>query len=955
VLAVAPAEAQQGGAELRGRVVDQQGATLPGASILVRNQDSGMFREILSNADGSYFVPALIPGMYEISVQLLGFSKFERRNVRLEVGRTTTQDIQLEIGTLEEAVTVTADAPLVDIASNEVGGSIQNRELIDMPSVSRSFTGYLALLPGVVYNISTGSFDADSVTINGQSSRNVNYTLDGGGNNDSFHGSSAGSQARVPIESVQEFQVLTGQFDAEFGNASGGVINAVSKQGTNQFRGSAFGWFKESALTARDYFVRTRNLAKPDTREHQYGGTVGGPVVRDRAHFFVSLEAVPQDRGVTVNIPARPELSSGEVWRTRFWSLLTRFDHQINPNHTWNVRWLRTSTPEYNRVNASTTSAAAAEEHDVDQTLVGSLNSVVNNTQVNTLRLSVTGEDVIAGGAAFFDNGQLQHLLPPTLQYLTFVDQQASGASRRLDTVYGFENVFSWFLPNRAGDHDLKFGVQYSYSTLGMYTWSNENGTFSFSTDRPFNPTDPRTYPERLSIRVPGTSYFLMRGHFVSGFVQDRWRPTGRFTLNLGARYDVEIVPTPARETTEFAAANGYPVDKNNLAPRLGFSYALDNNGQSVLRGGFGIFYQRTPWAFLTGLFSQGVLSDSFTVFFPTTTVDPGPSSGRFPTDPLLVNGSVVNRDQIDQLFPPGTRRRNEGIVLFDNPERRLPHARQVSIGYGRQLWADTAVSVDYIHSEQRDLYALRDLNPALRTSTSRTAPLVRPTPGFAQAVRDIVNVGRIDYDALQLTFEKRYSRGYSYRVAYTRSRGRGNTEQGSNEILTTQLGDDLRLDDAVGPTSIDRPHNLVISGTAEVPRTRGLKLSGILRALSGTPFTLTDSTTDPDRNGFFQEPLPAGTYSGVGPDAITVENKGGLRGARGPGLFQLDLRGGYVFRLADRRTVEAAIEVLNATNRSNFANPGGDRRLPSTFLVRTGLLGGGLPRTVQLSLRYQF
>jgi hypothetical protein len=319
----------------------------------------------------------------------------------------------------------------------------------------------------------------------------------------------------------------------------------------------------------------------------------------------------------------------------------------------------------------------------------------------------------------------------------------------------------------------------------------------------------------------------------------------------------------------------------------------------------------------------------------------------------MLVNGPVVNRALLDSLFPPGVLNRNVGVVRFDNPDRKSPYSQQLSIGYERQLAGDMAVSVDYIHAANRAQYLQQDLNPGLRRTTARTATIDRIDPNYVQSVFQVGNFGWMDYDALQAQFDKRLSNGYSFRVSYTASRGYGNANPGTSENITTQLLDDLRLDLNEGPTAQDRPQSVSISGTLEVPRTNGLKLSGVLRAYSGSPFTLTDSTTDPDRNGQFQEPLPAGSYSGTGVNAITVETNGGARGARGPGFLQLDLRAGYRFQLGSR-SLDAFVDMLNVTNRSNFVNPEGDRRL-SNFLVVTALQGNGPTRTAQLGMRFAF
>jgi hypothetical protein len=352
------------------------------------------------------------------------------------------------------------------------------------------------------------------------------------------------------------------------------------------------------------------------------------------------------------------------------------------------------------------------------------------------------------------------------------------------------------------------------------------------------------------------------------------------------------------------------------------------------------------------------VFSNSFTVNFPANSVDPGPSAGRLPTDPFLVNGPVVNRALVNTLFPPGTLQKNAGTVQFDNPDRRLPYASQASVGYERQLGGEIAASVDYVHMNLRDLYMRQDLNPGLRASTARTATLVRPDRNFTAAVLQIINTGWADYDALQFSLQKRFSRGHAYRVSYTYSRAYGNTDSPGNiETVSTQLGSDLRLDLNEGPTGQDRPHILSMNGSYLVPRTRGLLVSGVLQYTSGVPFTLTNSSTDPDRNGFFQEPLPAGTYSGnpANPEAITVDYKGGVRGARGPDYLMLSTRFGWRFQLPGRRTLQAHVDVFNITNRANFATPTGDQRDAATFLIRRTILNGGPTRTAQLNFRYEF
>ena len=262
LLSATAAAAQQGTSELRGRVIDDQGAVLPGVAVTVTNQATGMFRETVSSADGSFIASGLVPGTYRATAELQGFKKFDRAELRLEVGKTTSIDVTMSVGGLEETVSVTATSPIVDLTSKELGGNITSDTLVKLPSVNGNFIGFVGLLPGIVPSVSTESFGSDSISVNGQDPRNNNYMLDGGNNNDDVNGQRAGTQARTPIEAIQEFQVITGQYDAQYGRTSGAVVNAVTKAGTNNFKGVAFAFGQNTDLSSTDFFSKQNNTPK---------------------------------------------------------------------------------------------------------------------------------------------------------------------------------------------------------------------------------------------------------------------------------------------------------------------------------------------------------------------------------------------------------------------------------------------------------------------------------------------------------------------------------------------------------------------------------------------------------------------------------------------------------------------------------------------------------------------
>jgi hypothetical protein len=885
-----PAAAQQGTTEVRGRVLDAQGAVLPGVTVTVRNQETGMYRETVSGTDGTFIASGIVPGRYQIVAELQGFKKFDRKDLVLEVGKTASIEVSMEVGALTETVNVTTESPLVDVTSKEIGGNITSETLVQLPSVNGNFIGFIGLLPGIVPSISTESFGSDSISVNGQDPRNNNYSVDGGNNNDDVIGQRAGMQARTPIEAIQEFQVITNQFDAEFGRTSGAVINAVTKQGSNVVRGSAFGFLQDGSLTTKDFFAKQKNLTKADTSYQRWGGTVGGPIVRDKVQYFLSLERFAIDRPNTIVIPARPDLNDQQTTKDRVWNTIIRGDHQVNANNTYSVRWLRETSPQVNQIIApSATQAATArsarEESDVDQTLATNFNSVLSNTNVNTLRVTWTRENVAFANHCFNTNGRDLSKCEPTLSFQDFVDQQDNTAQARINDAIQIDDTMAWFVPNKHGDHDVRVGVQYEYSGAANQNQGNLNGTFSFGvSDAVFNSADPRTYPDRFSIRVGGPSIFYEKAHYVASFVQDKWRLNRRLTMSLGLRYDVEIIPL---SETDDPLVDGYPIDKNNFQPRVGVTYDL-GEGRSIVRGGYGRFYDKTHFELIGGLYTGTPFTSSFTVNFPTSAADQGPRNGQFPLDPFLVNGPVINRTLLDQRFPGGQLLRNTG-ASWDNPDRTTPYTDQVTVGYERQLGSNTAVSADYVHAISRDLLMSQDLNPGLRATTAVTSALVRQGsavlsgavaelqakyPGFGAfttAVTEPQNVGKIDFDALLLSVNKRFSHNYSARVSYTLSYSRGNTSGNGVPASGFQLLDDLHLELNEGPSAFDTRHNFVVSGQALVPHTGGLNASWVARALSGSPFSLLNATIDPDRNGTSAEPLPEGNYSGSGTNAFTV------------------------------------------------------------------------------------
>ena len=979
VLLAIPASltAQQGTAQISGRVTDAQGAVLPGVSVVVRNEETGAARDLTSSAEGTYMAAQLTPGRYAVIATLAGFRTMERSRLVLLVGTTLTIDLSLPVGGIEEHVTITGQAPLVDTTSATVGGNVGTAELSELPAMNRNYFSAVALLPGVQFAPSN-QMGNDTIVANGQTAQNTNVSVDGGYNSDDALGTSSGAQVRTPLEAVQEFQVLTSMYDAEFGRASGAIVNAVSKSGTNQFKGVLFGYAASNALTAADYFVKRNNLPKPTTTKREWGGVVGGPILKNKLHFFGSLERQVDNPNRSRVFETRRDYDFSIAEDRTDWNTLIRFDHQISPNHTWAVRWLREWAPQWNTIGNRQTLESYQDETDLDQTAVATLTSVIGGAHVNTVRVARTWEHWWHGNACFRAQGDSgdragfkfgdeargnQALCPPQLSYLSLLGQASTESQGPWDSNYQVEDDFSWFLPGKRGDHEIKVGARYNYTELRRVSQINANGTFTINSDLSFDPANPRTYPERLTIRM-GTFNEFIKNHSFEFYAQDKWKINNRTTLSLGARYDLELIPLDETGNPMFPAGAGYPVDRNNVAPRIGVTHSLDDNGRSVIRGGYGMFFNRTILGAIDDVLEFSKFTSSNVVNFPNATADPGPSAGRLPTDPMLVNGPVINRTLLNQLFPPGANVRNAGVVVYDVPGRQQPFAHQATIGYARELTGTIAVNVDFVHSANRDMFLARNLNPMTRANTTRTGAITRADAfgvlgeTYTERVWVMENTGYNDYDALNLSLEKRYANNWSGRVSYSLSKSFGTAENQADKN-TYQTGTSLNLDRWEGPSSVDRRHILSLNGRTEVPRTGGLTLAATLRYMSGAPFTIFNSNVDLDQNGELNDPSPAGTYSGTQAGAALmtgVENKGGRNGAIGPTYFQLDVRAGLRRRFLSGQAVEVFLDIFNATNRANLDNPSGDERVTSTFLVLTNLRGGGgFPRQAQFGLRYTF
>ena len=736
--AATPSLAQQGRTELRGNVTDETGGALPGVTVFIQNEADGTFREVITGADGSYFAAQLLPGVFTVTVALPGFTTFQTTGYELRVGQTLPLDIVLGVGALEETVTVSGQAPLVDLTSAEVGGTLDSQELVDMPLQNRSAFAAISLLPGIQFLPSESSGN-DTIIANGQTAAASNLNVDGGYNGDSTSGGAGGSQVKVAIESVQEFQVVSGQFDAEFGRSSGAVVNAVTKRGTNQWSGAGFSYSTSTNMTARNFFNAQQfeedpSTEKPTNNKYEFGGVFGGPIVQDKMHFFVSLERRLNNPARAQIFSTRPELtwSSPERWRAL--NTMYRVDHQVNGNNSWALRYMRETSPEDNRIG-NRTEISSVDSTDDEYMFVGSYTSVIGNNVVNTVRVTRSHEFYSGGPPAWYDieghtslDGAMRNVTP-SYHRPSFQDGVAPWAWGREDSQWQYNNTTSWFIPDKMGDHDIKFGGTFHRSFIDDFSESFLGGGFYFNTDRKFDVNDYSTYPERLRVRVGKQDgrQFAYPINTIETFLQDKWTLNERWTVGLGVRWDAELLNAKLTDNPLMTPGTD-PRDWNNVSPRLSLAYDVTGDGRSVIRAGYGFFYDRTLFSGLDNVLQDPIYNDSFIASFPRGgggqggQEDPGPRNGMPIQDPELAgaisigsaaagecgpstardgvpNCVLLNRDFVESIYPTGnTSRFNESNVYIDNYRRQQPLFKQFTVGFEREVMPTLSVGIDYVN-----------------------------------------------------------------------------------------------------------------------------------------------------------------------------------------------------------------------------------------------------------------
>jgi hypothetical protein len=958
--------AQQRGS-ISGKVVDPDGLALPGATVTVKEQNTGFTRTAVTASNGAYTVPNLDPGTYTVSVTMPGFSAVTRKDQAITAGSAITLELKLLGVGLAESVTVEGQAPLVETTKSAVGGTLSKNEIEDVPSNFRNFTALTQLIPGMTPQPAASSFEGGQITANGTPAQSNVYLLDGAYNNDDRLGGSQGTQVRLVLDNIGEYQVLSNSYSAEYGGGAGAVINMVSRGGTNDFSGRVYTYFRDDKFNARGHFLPD-GAPKPSERTLQMGAGLGGPIIKNRAHFYLTVEKDNEDIAGTKRFPAAAAPLATDfvgAFEVRAMNYFGRVDVQINPSNFLSIRAVREKAPtrgEGFNTNTETIDAQNWEE-DLDELAAMSLTSTISDRASNVLRIGTIHEQLNTGEQAYFADDEVraigfagrdpfsigQQNIHPS--YETGIG--GNGTQTTIHT-YTFDDAFSYFVPSLfGGEHTFKVGGGMSFNRADPQQ-RQFSGVYDFATDLPYNPANPATFPRQFDITLGETGLegfgFTAKDRRQYAFVEDKWRAGKKLTLNLGARYDYQSLT---------------PGSKLNIGPRIGFAYDVTGSGGTVVRGGIGKFYLYMPVSI-----SLNTQLAAIRTRFPAITINAASDTCGCILRPDVITDSQGNLG-VAQLSPAAqaelARRRQEVLSgstfnrnpQIDDPDRNLANQWAYSFGVSQQLGSQAALSIDYVGNVSHDQTGIIDINEPVNR--------VRPGPNGFDPSGELIPVEargtayqrvlqfqsrdefNADYNSLQVALVKRMAHRWSGRVSYTLQKA-NYVGLGNPDARRVWLDNDIRAD--YGRFQFDRRH--VLASTATVNPWKTLNISAVLSAISGSAINETVGTDVNGDNDNNDRPI-AGINDLVIPirSALDSQGRAVINGLTGPNSVLVDMSLRYQIPLGNnnRRGLDLFYDMFNVLNRANLVNPTGNRA-SALFMIPTA---AQFPRQMQMGVRLRF
>jgi hypothetical protein len=892
----APVDAQSVNAVVQGKIADTSGAAIPGTVIAASSEETGISRSATSDHAGRYILLDLPPGTYDLRAELSGFAPRVVRHQTLHVGTTITIDYVLNVAGMSESVEVRGNLPARENTKAAVVRVVQRAELEALPVVNRNFNDLAALSPGVTR---TGVYGG--VDINGSRDFQNAYLLDGV----SAKRQRLGDQ-RMPYAQdwIEEFKVITTQFGPEFGQASGGVLNVITRSGSNQLSGRGYAFLRNDAWDAKPSFA-TR---KPPLDEHRLGGTISGPLVRNRLFYFGGIERFSNDSSNVVN--SSFAAANGTVPATdRQLLTIVKIDAVASPTERLGFRF----SGQREKTSGAAVGGTSTWEHG-GSSKVRTNDVVVSWSSVLSPRLL---NEARAGWSTSLPqdscNFALEHPADPWFE-LSYPGAQF-GCPVNFGSIgedgFQFVENLSW----RVGRHDLKMGGQ-GFWTRSFGDFRNfRDGRYAFERDAPFAPSDPATYPFSFT-RIEGPTAWDFSGWAGGLFVQDSWRFTDDLTLDLGVRYDVDGSWTALNELVRLdKGLHTIGKDVNNVAPRVGAAWTpFEDNRRTIVRGGAGLYYDQHHNNVTTALLLNNILVDRITVINANN-----PSLNPFWPDIAAAKGFLADalaRNRVPDLsFLPGL----VGATNDVDAGLRIPRTMQMSGGLVREFTPWLNASADVVYSRGRDLNIIRDTNldPVTFQRVNRNY----------SSIATFGNGGWNDYKALQAQLNLVSGPHRLLKAAYTLAGNRSNTASTLSAGTATNPFD---YSEDEGPTDNDVRHTVAVSVVTSMKG--GLQLSSVGSFRSGLPYSAVTNAPRPDGKPFGFRPEPR-------------------NGRRGDDALSLDMRIAKTVAVGRRHAAAAFVELFNLTNESNYANYVGT--ITSSLFARPTTAGP--KRRVQLGFRFDF
>jgi hypothetical protein len=849
VLLQLPAFAQTvaGFGAVSGVVRDASGAVVPGAEVVVSNESKGIRRPLVTNDAGVFTAPALVPASgYSVRVSKQGFNAFEGKNLEVLVGQNVNLLVSLNVASAATTVDVSEAAPLVEANKTGVSQVVDSAQIQNLPINGRRVDSFVLLTPAVTTD---GTFGL--VSFRGIAGGN-SFLTDGNDTTNQFYNENAGRtriSSQISQDAVQEFQVLSNGYSAEFGRASGGVINTVTRSGGNDVHGTGYWFFRNQDFNARDRYA----AFNPEEKRQQFGGSVGGPIKKDKLFYFTNIELTRRNfplinRLINPNLfnsagefiaactaPASACLAARSIFDRQFQTLERTADSELGfakidwrpsdrNSFSFSGNYLRWISPNGIQTQAVLTNGNGIgnNANSTVRTRYGraSWTSIPTASIVNEFRFGWFKDrlfDDVNPALIPASTGRLGLSVQGQANLGTAVDYPRLNPSEQR---FQLADTFNW----TSGKHSWKFGFDFANTQDYLNILRNQFGSYSYGTFTDFAYDFSRIQnPNGRAIGKSWQSFTQTVGNPVLDFTtrdyalffQDQFRATQKLTVNFGVRWDYSQLPTPSQVNPDYPQTGIINSPKSNFAPRFGLAYAL--NDKTVIRTGYGIFVARFPGAMLQTLFLQ---------------------NGLYQPQVLLQNGAAAG-PSFPNILPSNVSGLPGGAVslVFADKNLRNPYTQQWDFAIERQLTQNLGLTLNYIGSRGVAIFTNRDLNVGrfgapvtyrivdannVQTGTYTTDAYYtanRIDPRY-QRITQIENGGNTYYHGLAVQLNKRMAKGFQSSVAYTWSHAIDTANQGGGnnalffDFLRSTFNGDYSGDK--GTSSLDQRHRAVITSIWE-------------------------------------------------------------------------------------------------------------------------------------------